>query len=167
MWPFFSQPGSLRISIRAIRASDLTEGHFDCKVKSVTHSHFTSFFTDSPRLEVNGLPITSPFPLSKLVKADPSRCPGYQARRQSSTHTIYAHQHMIHLFVSLIHGKTDRKRTHNAANSPTYRDAKQYKNTHRNVAVQSHDARRWLGGQDVCCQLSWESLTQHRAANRT
>lgn len=121
IWPVFSQSCSLRISVGAIRAYFTLKGTLT--VKSVTHSHFTSFFTDSPRLEVNDFPITSPVPLSKLVKADPSQCPACLDRRQSSTHNVRTQTHDPSFCFS--HTCEDRQKcTHKAANVPTYKDTR-------------------------------------------
>lgn len=140
-----------------------TQGHFDCsklEVKRVTQSHFTSFFTDTPRIETKELLVTSPFPLSKLVKADPPHHQACQARRQSSTYTLNTHNPSIcstHSFTEWLLAKM-RAQTCTCAAGRADKD--------RDVAVHSHDVRWWLGGQDKCCQLHCELLTQHRAADR-
>lgn len=64
-------------------------------------------------------------------------------------------------------------RMHAKTQSWTYANANAHRRTsaqrlaHKNVAVRSHNVTRWLGGRDKCCQLDCQSLTQHRAANRT
>lgn len=108
---------------------------------------------------MNDLPVTSPSPLSELVKADPSSAPPAIRPGDSRRHKT----HTVRLLCSL--ARTQRRK---AEHTRTHTDVQAHKDSRtNNVAVRSHNVTRWLGGRDKCCQLDCQSLTQHRAANRT
>lgn len=91
--------------------TELTKGHFDCSdlvIKSVTNSHFASFFIDSPRLRWMTYRIPAHFPYLNWWKQIhpwlPARPGDRHEHKKKYTHT---HTHSINLFLSHIHVKID------------------------------------------------------------
>lgn len=82
----------------------------------------------------------------------------------SGQETAVVTKHTPSVFYVLSHARKDAK-LNIRERTQTYKRTKT--RAQKNVAVRSHNVTRWLGGRDKCCQLDCQSLTQHRAANRT